>query len=149
MSKRSMAMLIFLFWFPVLATGCARGWAHLIDARDKEEGLRKVYSVNMDQAWKIAKTALRWGPVELIEENRDEGYMRTTTFMSSYDPGTMVGVWIKPVGENQTEVYAVSVKRDPLGYDAFRETKFHENFALGVELVKKGKPLPSIRPKSE
>jgi len=58
----------------ILVAGCAT----MSDVvRAKDEGTSKVYPVNADQAWDIAKTVFRWEGADAIEEHRKEGYMLT------------------------------------------------------------------------
>ncbi|RPI73633.1 MAG: hypothetical protein EHM47_05760, partial [Ignavibacteriales bacterium] len=88
------------------------GCASMSDVlQSKNEGTVNVYPVNEEEAWKIAMTVLRWEDAETIEEHRDEHYMLTTTGVNLVSAGTLIGVWVEPVNENDTKVTVVTKRK--------------------------------------
>jgi len=113
----------------------------------KNEGTVKVYPVNADQAWEIAKTVFRWEGTDTIEEHRAENYMLTSSGLNFVSWGAVMGAWIEPVDENNTRVTVVTKRRIATNIaTTLTETTFHKRFAQAVEIVKKGNQLPSTPP---
>ncbi len=139
MKKKVLFMLVAIavsVWF----AGCAT-MGDVVKA--KEEGTAKIYSVDADQAWKIAMTVFRWEGSDAIEEHRDEGYMLTSSGMNWVSMGTVMGAWIKPVDKDNTRVTVVTKRRISTNIaTTLTETTFHKRFAQAVDIVKAGKSLP-------
>lgn len=115
--------------------------------KSKDQGTAKVYPVNADQAWDIAKTVFRWEGTDAIEEHRKEGYMLTSAGMNLISAGTVMGAWIEPVDNNSTKVTVVTKRRIQTNLaTTLTETTFHKRFAQAVDYVKAGKPLPLTPP---
>jgi hypothetical protein len=111
--------------------------------RAKDEGTSQIYSVDADQAWKIAMTVFRWEGSDAIEEHRAEGYMLTSSGATVGTMGAVMGAWIDPVIEGQTKVTVVTKRRVATNlFTTLTETTFHRRFAQAVKIVKAGKPLP-------
>jgi hypothetical protein len=111
--------------------------------RAKDEGTSQIYSVDADQAWKIAMTVFRWEGSDAIEEHRAEGYMLTSSGPTVGTMGKVMGAWIGPVIEGQTKVTVVTKRRVATNlFTTLTETTFHRRFAQAVKIVKAGKPLP-------
>jgi len=126
--------------FLITLSGCASMSDVL---KSKDEGTVNVYPVNEEQAWKIAMTVLRWEDCETIEEHRDEHYMLTTTGMNMVSAGTLVGVWVESVNEDDTKVTVVTKRKMQTNLaTGLTETTFQKRFAQAVEIVKSGQPLP-------
>jgi len=115
--------------------------------RAKNEGAAKLYPVSGDQAWKIAMTVFRWEGADAIEEHRDEGYMVTSSSPGLATYGTLMGAWIEPITETQTQVTVVTKRRVVTNLiTTLTETTFHIRFAQAVDILKAGKPLPVTPP---
>lgn len=126
--------------------GCAN-LTHVIRQKEAGGGTTRVYPVGVDQAWDIAKTVFRWSGTDAIEEHRDEGYMLTSSGMNLVSYGAVMGAWVEPVGQEQTQVTIVTKRRLSLNIaTTLTETTFHKRFARAVEIVKAGKPLPLALP---
>jgi hypothetical protein len=112
--------------------------------RDKERGrgTSKIYPVNADLAWKIAKMVLRWKGMDPIEEHPSEGYMLTSSRESTISWEVFVGAWIEPIDIDNTKVTVITKKSNPadFSFTALNETTFHEEFAAEVERFRQGKP---------
>ena len=134
-----------LFLFLALMWGCST----MGDvAKAKEDGTSKVYPVNSEQAWMIAKTVFRWEGADAIEEHKDEGYMLTSSGMNLVSVGAVMGAWIDPVDKENTKVTVVTKRRLSMNLaTTLTETTFHERFAQAVDIVKAGKSLPAGPPK--
>ncbi len=80
---------------------------------------------------------------DAIEEHREEGYMLTSSGMSLFTGGTVMGAWIEPVDTNATRVTVVTKRRVSINIaTTLRETTFHERFAQAVDIIKAGESLP-------
>lgn len=137
----------FLLLCPMFLGGCAS----LNDVvREKEagkEGTTKVYPINSEQAWEIAKVVFRWEGSDAIEEHKNEGYMLTSSGVNAYTYGTVMGAWVKPTGKESTDVTVVTKRRIQVGlFTTLTEGTFHNRFAQAVNIVKGGKPLPLTAP---
>jgi hypothetical protein len=97
--------------------------------------MSKVYPVNADQAWEIAKTVFRWERTEAVEEHRSEGYMLTSSEESLISWGTMIGVWIEPVNNNSTRVTVVIKRKNPTEVlTPVTEAMFHDDFEMAARM---------------
>jgi hypothetical protein len=107
----------------LILTGCATTFGDLVRSKQEGKGTSRVYEVNVDQAWEIAKKVLQWEGTGEIKENRSEGYMATKS------GSTLMGVWIEPIDIVQSRVTIItkSTGRTIIGLS---ETEFHEHFAL-------------------
>jgi len=115
-----------------------------------KEGTSQTYAVSADQAWDISKTVFRWEGADAIEEHRDSGYMLTSSGPNLVSWGAVMGAWIEPVGTDNTKVTVVTKRRISVNVaTTLRESTYHESFAKAVEIVKRGDPLPAIKPKSQ
>lgn len=113
----------------------------------KEEGTAKIYPVNTDKAWNIAKTVLRWEDAETIEEHRDENYMLTTVGANFISAGSVVGVWVEPAKKGSTKVTVVTKRKMQTNIaTGLTESTFHDRFEQAVEYVKAGKAVPKKAP---
>lgn len=145
MRKNSFVLAGVLLLFISILAGCAT----MGDvAQSQDEGTSKVYPVNADKAWDIAKTVFRWEGADAIEEHRTEGYMLTSSGMNLVSWGAVMGAWITPVDKQNTKVNVVTKRRISVNVaTTLTETTFHKRFAQAVEIVKAGKPLPVAPPK--
>ena len=141
MSHFKYTLVIFL---GLLLAGCAT----LSDVlKDKEEGTVAIYKIDKDSAWDIAKTVLRWEDCETIEENKLSNYMLTTVGRNFISEGSVVGVWVEPVNDEETKITVVSKRKVQTNLaTGMTESTFQESYAKAVEMVKSGKSLPIEKP---
>lgn len=144
MKKNGLVIFGSVLLLVIFVAGCAT----MSDVvRAKDEGTSKVYPVNADQAWDIAKTVFRWEGADAIEEHRKEGYMLTSSGMNFVSIGAVMGAWIDPIDQNNTKVTVVTKRRIATNIaTTLTETTFHNRFAQAVDIVKAGKPLPVAPP---
>jgi hypothetical protein len=144
MKKDILLFSVVLFMLVILG-GCAT-MSDVVKA--KNEGTSKVYHVTADQAWMIAKTVFRWEGCDTIEEHKDEGYMLTSSGINLVSYGAVMGAWIEPVDQDNTKVTVVTKRRIATNLaTTLTESTFHKRFGQAVDIVKAGKPLPSVPPK--
>lgn len=133
-----------LLAFMSIASGCST-MGDIVG--HKEDGTSRVYPVNVDQAWEIAKVVFRTEGTDAIEEHRSEGYMLTSSGMNLVSWGAVMGAWIDKVSDNETKVTALTKRRITINIaTTLMESTFHRRFTQGVGIVKSGKPLPALLP---
>jgi hypothetical protein len=114
--------------------------------------MSRVYPVNAEQAWEIARTVFRWEETEAVEEHRAEGRMLASSRESPISWGTMMGVWIEPVDKDKTRVTVVVKRKNPVEVSSpFTEANFHDDFEMAAR-IKAGRsftPAPTASPPSE
>jgi hypothetical protein len=131
MDSRTTKIMGFLL-IGICMTGCAT-MRDVVRSKGRGEGMSKVYRVNADQAWEIAKTVFRWERTEAVEEHRSEGYMLTSTEESLISWGAMIGVWIEPVNNNSTRVTFVVRRKSPTEvFIPVTEAMFHDDFEMAA-----------------
>jgi len=119
----------------------------VVQAKEDGKGTVKVYDVNTDQAWDIAKRSFRWAGSDAIEEYEDEGYMLTSKGMNLVSSGSVMGAWIESDGDGKSKVTVISKRRISTQIaTGMTEDKFHRWFAKGASIVKSGGKLPSSAP---
>ncbi len=124
----------------ICIAGCAT-MHDVIQSKERGRGMSKVYPINADQAWEIAKTVLRWERTDAVEEHRSEGYMLMSTEENLISWGTMIGVWIEPVNNDSTKVTVVVKRKNPTEVlTPVTEAVFHDDFELAARL-KAGRPF--------
>lgn len=115
--------------------------------RDKEKETQKSYQINFEQAWDIAITVLRWEGCETIEQHQNSGYMLTTIGHDFFSDGTLVGVWLDEIDQDNTKMTVVTKRKEQLSLaTGLTETTFHSSFEKAVNLVNKGEKLPYDKP---
>jgi len=143
MDSRRMKIMGFLL-IGICLTGCAT-LHDVVQSKERGEGTSRVYPVNADQAWEIAKTVFRWERTETVEEHRSEGYMLTSSEESLISWGAMIGVWIEPVNNDSTRVTFVVRRKNPTElFISVTEAMFHDDFELAGR-IKTGRfitPVP-------
>ncbi len=139
MIRKMSAFIVFVFFIYLLA-GCST----MSDVvKDKNQGMSKIYPVNFEQAWDIAKTVFRWDGSDAIEEHKKDGYMLTSSGINLVSYGAVMGAWIEPVGKDKTKVTVVTKRRISVNLaTTLTETTFHKRFAQAVKIIKEGKKLP-------
>jgi hypothetical protein len=147
MNSRGMKITGFLLIW-VCLTGCAT-MSDVVQSKERGRGTSKVYPVNADQAWEIAKTVFRWERTDAVEEHRSEGYMLASSGESLISWGTVMGVWVEPVNRDSTSVTVVIKRRNPTEVlPSLTEATFHEDFEMAAR-IKAGRSFtpapPAIR----
>ncbi len=120
--------------FVLCLTGCATTLSDIVKSKEEGKGTSRIYPVNADKAWEIAKTILNWEGMGAIEERRSEGYMLKISGKTLISYGTVIGVWIEPMDKVQSKVTIITKPR--MGTDSFitlTETDFHNSFDLFVQ----------------
>jgi hypothetical protein len=118
----------------LVLSGCANTFSDLVRSKENGEGMSRVYKVNRDRAWEIAKRVTQWEGIGEIKENPSEGYMLIKSGADWYDKGTLIGVWIEPVDKDQSKVTVVTkAKRSTDTFRRLGEIDFHKSFALFAE----------------
>jgi hypothetical protein len=126
--------------------GCA-SMSDVIHEKQSGGGTTVAYPVGKDDAWKIAMAAFRWGGADAIEEHKDAGYMLTSSGASVGTKGTMMGVWVEPIGPQQSRVTVVTKRRIAVqAITTLTESGFHEKFRQGVGILASGQSLPIEAP---
>ena len=115
----------------LILTGCATTFSDLVRAKEEGKGKSRVYKVNVDQAWEIAKRILQWQGTDDIKVNRPEGYMLMESGSTWFYKITLIGVWIEPMDKAQTKVTIITESKTSVDtFLGLSETDFHESFAL-------------------
>ena len=139
-------LVVFLSLITLLG-GCATVNDVIRVKEEGSEGTTKVYSVVFDQAWKIARRVFRWEGADAIEEHKDEGYMLTSSGPNVVSWGAVMGAWVTPIDDKNTEVTVVTKRRISINLaTTLTESTYHKRFAQAVEIMKKGEPLPQVAP---
>jgi predicted small secreted protein len=113
----------------------------------KDKGIARIYPVNADQAWEIAKDVFLWEGIDDLNEHRDKGYMLTGSVMNMASSRPVIEAWIEPVDENNTTV-TIFINRgiDTNVATELTEAIFHKRFADAVEVITKRRLLHSKPP---
>jgi hypothetical protein len=132
--KSPLKKIMGLVLIGVCMAGCAT-MRDVVQSKERGGGMSKVYPVNADQAWEIAKTVFRWEGTDAVEEHRSEGYMLTSSEESPISWGIMIGVWIEPVNNDSTKVTVVIKRKNPTEVlTPVTEAIFHDDFELAARL---------------
>ena len=143
MGKPKLLLLIAII-FGITIAGCA-SMSDVLSG--KADGTAVTYPVNQDQAWDIAMTVLRWEDCETIEEYKSQGYMLTTVGQNFVSAGSLIGVWVDKVDDNNTKVTIVSKRKVQTNVaTGLTEGTFQRRFAQAVDIVKSGEKLPIEAP---
>ena len=131
----------------LICSGCA-SMSDVVRVKESgKEGTVKEYPVTVDQGWEIAKAVFRWEGADAIEEHRSENYMLTSSGPNLVSWGAVMGAWIESAGPDTSKVTVVTKRRISMNIaTTLTEGTFHRRFAQGVEIVKKGEPLPRVPP---
>jgi len=144
MNSREIKIMGFLLIW-VCLTGCAT-MSDVVQSKERGGGTSKVYPVNGDQAWEIAKTVFRWEQTDAVEEHRSEGYMLASSRGSLISWGTVMGVWVEPVNRESTSVTVVIKRENPLEVlPSLTEATFHEDFEMAAR-IKAGRSFTPAPP---
>ena len=126
--------VVFVVLSFLILTGCANTFSDLVKSKEEGKGKSRVYRVNVDQAWEIAKKVFQWEGIDDIRENRSEGYMVIKSGATWFYKVNLMGVWIEPIDKVQSKVTVIAKSRTSLDtFLGLSETDFHEIFALFVQ----------------
>lgn len=112
MKDNLLKILISCFLFVTLAS-CLPG-ARIIDksdllrAKSRHKGTSRIYPVNIDQAYEIAKKIFLWVDATSIEEYREENYIFTKFDSNLLSYGSLSAVWVKEIDQDHTNITAIS-----------------------------------------
>jgi hypothetical protein len=129
-------------------TGCKTvTMGDVMEARKTGGGSSVTYPVDLDQAFEIARTVLKWEVGEHIDSHRDERYMLVYAEDNGWSSDTFIGVWVDDVSVGNTKVTAITRRMKPLGPTALTERTFHRRFAQAVTIIASDRPLPDEAPR--
>ena len=115
----------------LILTGCTNTFSELVRSKEEGKGKSRVYKVNVDRAWEIAKSIFQWEGTGEIRENRSEGYMVIKSGSTWFYEITLIGVWIEPIDKVQSKVTVITKSKTSVDtFLGLSETDFHEIFAL-------------------
>jgi hypothetical protein len=98
---------IVIILITLLSTGCST----LADTKRSEgDGRRVVYSKSMDEIWPLTVYALNDLGLDVIEENKSQGYLLAKKGMSLLSYGENVAIFLKKVDNSTTTVEVISKK---------------------------------------
>jgi len=146
-NRRLAPFFLVVSFLMLMLSGCST-LNDVVAAKDSgKEGTTKVYSVNQDQAWEIAKKVFRCEGSDAIEEHRREGYMLTSSGLNMVSWGAVMGAWIEPVNKNTTKVTVVTKRRVTMNVaTTLTEGTFQRCFAKEVANLEPGKSISSKCP---
>jgi len=126
----------------LFAVGCAARVAEVMRTEAAGGGTRDTYAVTPEQAWSIAQTVLLREGFDVIEEHRAEGYLLATSPVTFWTGGTLAGVWIAPVGADESAVTVVTRRRqNPRLAVWMTDDDLHRRLKEAVAATKAGKPI--------
>ena len=126
--------VVFVVLSFLILTGCANTFSDLVKSKEEGKGKSRVYRVNVDQAWEIAKKVFQWEGIDDIRENRSEGYMVIKSGATWFYKVNLMGVWIEPIDKVQSKVTVITKSKTSVDtFLGLSETDFHEIFALFVQ----------------
>ncbi len=99
-----MKFLIFIFSVALFA-GCA---TQKQVAQMEGHGKVQVFPAPFDQTWRAAIDASQAGGLQVISADRSAGYISAHRGMTFATHGENVGIWVKPVSPQETQVEVVS-----------------------------------------
>lgn len=100
-TRRILITLLAVF----LTTGCST----LTDTKKSEgAGKRVTYSKSMDEIWPLTIYTLNDVGLDVIEENKPQGYVLAKKGMSAFSYGENVAIFVKRIDNSTTSVEVVS-----------------------------------------
>ena len=82
-------------------------------AQKQGKGSRQVYPAPFDQVWRAAVDAAQIGNLEILNANREQGYIAAKRGVQKETFGENVGLWITRVSPTETQVEVVSRQAGP------------------------------------
>ena len=126
----------------LFAAGCSASVAEVKRTQAAGGGTRDTYAVTPEQARSIAKTVLLREGFDTIEEHRAEGYLLATSPVTVWNGGILAGVWIAPVGADESAVTIVTRRRqNPALTVWLTDDDLQRHLKDAVEATKAGKPI--------
>ena len=126
----------------LLAAGCSATVAEVKRTQAAGGGTRDTYAVTPEQARSIAKTVLLREGFDTIEEHRAEGYRLATSPVTFWNGGILAGVWIAPVGADESAITIVTRRRqNPALVVWLTDDDLQRHLKDAVEATKAGKPI--------
>jgi hypothetical protein len=126
----------------LLAAGCSATVAEVKRTQAAGGGTRDTYAVTPEQARSIAKTVLLREGFDTIEEHRAEGYLLATSPVTFWNGGILAGVWIAPVGADESAITIVTRRRkNPALVVWLTDDDLQRHLKDAVEATKAGKPI--------
>jgi hypothetical protein len=119
----------------------------VMEDRKAGRGSSVIYPIDLDQAFDIARTVLKWEVGEHIDSHRDERHMLVHVVDNGIHSDTFIGVWVDDASVGYTKVTAITRRMKPLGPTALTERTFHRRFAQAVAIVASGRSLPEEAPR--
>jgi hypothetical protein len=105
-----MKALVSLAVLALVLCGCAtqRQVAQL-----KGHGSRQVFRAPFDQVWRAAVDAAQMGELEIVNADRNTGYIASRRGIQVETFGENVGIWVSRLSPTETEVNVVSRQAGP------------------------------------
>ncbi len=94
----------------LLATGCST--PHTV-ATMSGQGTREVYDADYDRVWKAAVESAQNGDLYILNADKRTGYISAKRGWRPETFGENVGIWVRPVAAERTEVEVVSRQAGP------------------------------------
>jgi hypothetical protein len=82
-------------------------------AQKQGKGTRQVYRAPFDQVWRASVDAAQMGNLEILNANREQGYIAAKRGVQKETFGENVGLWISRVSPTETQVEVVSRQAGP------------------------------------
>jgi hypothetical protein len=82
-------------------------------AKKQGQGTRQVYGAPFDQVWRAAVDAAQISNLEILNANREQGYIVAKRGLQKETFGENVGVWVTRVSPTETQVEVVSRQAGP------------------------------------
>lgn len=77
------------------------------------KGTKQVYRAPFDQVWRASVDAAQIGDLEVLNANREKGYISARRYVRPETFGEVVGVWITRLSPTETTVEVVSRQAGP------------------------------------
>ena len=75
--------------------------------------MKQVYRAPFDQVWRAAVDAAQMGDLEILNANREQGYIAAKRSVRMETFGENVGVWVTRISPTETQVEVVSRQAGP------------------------------------
>ncbi|HKQ39379.1 MAG TPA: hypothetical protein VJ063_14975 [Verrucomicrobiae bacterium] len=82
-------------------------------AKKQGHGTRQVYRAPFDQVWRAAVDAAQIGNLEILNANREQGYIAAKRGIQKETFGENVGLWVTRMSPTETQVEVVSRQAGP------------------------------------
>jgi len=82
-------------------------------AQRQGKGTKQVYRAPFDHVWRATVDATQLGDLEILNANREEGYISARRGIRMETFGEVVGVWVSRLSPTETQVEVVSRQAGP------------------------------------